>query len=47
MEKGKLHQYFDSNIQPILNMAIGVRIYDNWLLTWSYVLERSQVIVNE
>ncbi|GED95714.1 hypothetical protein LBSP_22740 [Lentilactobacillus buchneri subsp. silagei] len=24
MEKGKLHQYFDSNIQPILNMAIGV-----------------------
>ena len=24
MEKGKLHQYFDSNIQHILNMAIGV-----------------------
>ena len=24
MEKSKLHQYFDSNIQPILNMAIGV-----------------------
>lgn len=24
MKKGKLHQYFDSNIQPILNMAIRV-----------------------
>ncbi|ARW13395.1 hypothetical protein C7M33_00016 [Lactiplantibacillus plantarum] len=23
MKKSKLHQYFDSNMQPILNTAIG------------------------